>query len=69
MGRRGDHHCALQCMLAKAEIDAYAEGIIIDWSNSLFVGDRQEDADCAKNAMIEFRWSEDFFERRVGVGA
>lgn len=56
-------------MLAKAEIDAYAEGIIIDWSNSLFVGDRQEDADCAKNAMIEFRWSEDFFERRVGVGA
>lgn len=42
-------------MLAIAEIDAYNEKVIIDWDNSIFVGDRPEDERCAKNAGIAYK--------------
>lgn len=51
-------------MLVQCELDAWAQGIVIDWNNSLFVGDRTEDEECAKAARIAFRWAEDFFQRR-----
>lgn len=41
-------------MLVKVEEKMFAQGIIIDYSNSLFVGDRQEDEQCAHNAGISF---------------
>lgn len=41
-------------MLVKVEEKMFAQGIIIDYSNSLFVGDRQEDEQCAHNAKIGF---------------
>lgn len=41
-------------MLAIAEQDAFKAGFIIDWNDSLFVGDRPEDEECAKNANIKF---------------
>lgn len=36
---------------------------MIDWENSLFVGDRTEDKECARNARIAFQWAWDFFGR------
>jgi len=42
-------------MLAIMEMEAYNEGYVIDWNKSLFVGDRPEDEQCAKNAGIAFR--------------
>jgi len=42
-------------MLAIMEMEAYNEGYVIDWDKSLFVGDRPEDEQCAKNAGISFR--------------
>jgi D-glycero-D-manno-heptose 1,7-bisphosphate phosphatase len=36
------------------------DGTVIDWLNSLFVGDREEDQQCAANAGIPFQWAEDF---------
>jgi D-glycero-D-manno-heptose 1,7-bisphosphate phosphatase len=50
-------------MLASIEDDVAKHGYVIDWDNSLFVGDRNEDKECAKNAGIEFRWAKDFFGR------
>jgi D-glycero-D-manno-heptose 1,7-bisphosphate phosphatase len=50
-------------MLAEFEKEAYDEGFICDWDNSLFVGDRPEDEGCAKNAGIPFAWAWDFFGR------
>lgn len=50
-------------MLVLIEEDAAKHGYVIDWDNSLFVGDRNEDKECAKNAGIEFRWAKDFFGR------
>lgn len=47
-------------MLALAEMDAYNNGHMIDWNNSLFVGDRPEDAECAKNANIKYMDINDF---------
>lgn len=47
-------------MLAIAEHEAFNEGIIIDWDKSLFVGDRPEDEDCAKNARIKFEHIDSF---------
>jgi D-glycero-D-manno-heptose 1,7-bisphosphate phosphatase len=41
-------------MLVKIEEKMFAQGIIIDYKNSLFVGDRQEDEQCAHNAGIGF---------------
>lgn len=50
-------------MLALCEYDAFEAGYIVDWENSIFVGDRPEDERCARNAKIEFKWSDIFFER------
>lgn len=47
-------------MLAVMEFEAWKEGYIIDWDNSLFVGDRPEDEECAKRACIEFRHIDQF---------
>lgn len=47
-------------MLAIAEYNAYNEGYVIDWNNSLFVGDREEDRKCAENANIAFQHIEEF---------
>ncbi len=41
-------------MLAVMEIEAYNQGVIIDWDNSIFVGDRPEDEECAKSAGVKF---------------
>lgn len=53
-------------MLVLCEVDAWEKGYIVDWEGSLFVGDRQEDKLCAKNAGIAFRWADDFFGREKG---
>jgi len=50
-------------MLALCEVEAFEAGYIVDWDNSLFVGDRPEDEQCAKNASIAFRWANEFFGR------
>lgn len=47
-------------MLAIAEFDAWNEGYMIDWDKSLFVGDRPEDEECAKNANIKFYHIDEF---------
>lgn len=47
-------------MLAIMESEAWNEGYVIDWDNSLFVGDRPEDEQCAKNAGISFRHIDSF---------
>ena len=41
-------------MLVLLENDLYEYGVIIDWDNSLFVGDREEDEACANNAGVPF---------------
>ncbi len=41
-------------MLAMLEVEAFNQGYIVDWDNSIFVGDRPEDAACAANAGIQF---------------
>ena len=50
-------------MLACMEVALFDEGYIVDWDKSLFVGDRPEDEECARNARIPFRWAHDFFGR------
>lgn len=47
-------------MLALMEHECYVEGYIVDWDNSLFVGDRPEDEECAKRAGIKFRHIDSF---------
>ena len=47
-------------MLALMEHEAWNTGYIVDWDNSLFVGDRPEDEQCAKNAGIAFRHIDNF---------
>lgn len=47
-------------MLAIMESEAWDKGFVIDWDNSLFVGDRPEDERCAKNAGISFRHIDSF---------
>lgn len=52
-------------MLVKAELDFYSDdAITIDWNNSLFVGDRGEDRQCAESAGIAFQWAVDFHAGR-----
>jgi D-glycero-D-manno-heptose 1,7-bisphosphate phosphatase len=48
-------------MLAIMEAEAYNNGFVIDWDKSLFVGDRQEDEQCANRAGIPFHHI-DYFE-------
>jgi len=50
-------------MLALCEVEAFAQGFIIDWDMSIFVGDRPEDEECARSAGVEFRWAQEFFGR------
>ena len=52
-------------MLALMELEAFREGYIIDWDESLFVGDRQEDRTCAEAAGIDFEWADSFFGREA----
>lgn len=52
-------------MLALCEVEAFEAGYIVDWENSIFVGDRPEDEQCARNAKIAFEWSDIFFEREL----
>lgn len=52
-------------MLAWCEYEAFGSGFIVDWDNSLFVGDRPEDQECAANAGISFQWANVFFEREA----
>ena len=49
-------------MLALLEVEAWNEGFIIDWNNSIFVGDNEVDRDCAFNAGIKFIWADKFFD-------
>lgn len=42
------------------ERECFDEGYVIDWDNSLFVGDRPEDEECAKRAGIPFRHIDHF---------
>ncbi len=50
-------------MLVVCEVEAWEKGYVVDWGNSLFVGDREEDEQCAKNAGIAFQWAHIFFKR------
>lgn len=50
-------------MLAMLEFEAFNAGIVIDWDESLMVGDRPEDQECAKRAGIAFQWAWEFFGR------
>lgn len=48
-------------MLVLCEVQAKQNSIIIDWDNSIFVGDRETDKECAEKARIAFYWAKDFF--------
>ncbi|OIN55742.1 DUF6794 domain-containing protein [Arsenicibacter rosenii] len=49
-------------MLAFCELEAFNHGFIVDWDNSLFVGDRDEDRACAEKAGIDFMHIDDFLK-------
>lgn len=48
-------------MLATAERDAIAMGVVIDFERAIMTGDRPEDEACARAAGISFEWAWDFF--------
>lgn len=48
-------------MLAIIEGESLERGWVIDWDNSIMVGDRPEDYECANRAGIQFQWAWDFF--------
>lgn len=50
-------------MLVECETDAFEQGYLIDWDNSLFVGDRPEDEECAHRAGMLFQTADAFFSR------
>jgi D-glycero-D-manno-heptose 1,7-bisphosphate phosphatase len=50
-------------MLVLCEIEAKELGVLIDWPNSIFVGDRPEDKACAESAGLKFIGADDFFGR------
>lgn len=50
-------------MLAVCEHEAWQLDVVIDWDQSLFVGDREEDAACAQAARITFQHADVFFKR------
>ena len=52
-------------MLAQAELSLTGEGIYPDWDNSLFVGDRPEDEECAKRAGIPFMHIDEFLKQAI----
>lgn len=53
-------------MLAQSESDAFGRGYVIDWDNSLMVGDRDEDEELARRAGVEFVHANSFFARDPG---
>lgn len=52
-------------MLMLAEAHLVEEGFFPDWDNSLFVGDRPEDEECAKRAGIPFMHIDEFLKQPV----
>lgn len=50
-------------LLARAEYDAMKWGWLIDWDNSIVVGDSEDDRMLAASAGTMFRWADDFFGR------
>lgn len=50
-------------MLCTCEEVSYKHGYIVDWDNSLFVGDRPEDEECAIAAGIRFEYIDSFLNR------
>ena len=48
-------------MLVQAEIGMQDRGLIADWDNSIFVGDRDSDQQCAQAAGVKFVHAKDFF--------
>lgn len=50
-------------MLAHCEFEVFNLGYVVDWNNSLFVGDRPEDEECARRAGIAFQSADTFFNR------
>jgi D-glycero-D-manno-heptose 1,7-bisphosphate phosphatase len=57
-------------MLALCELDAFEQGgVVVDWTESLMVGDRPEDQECAARAGIAFAWAHEFFGRSPLVTA
>lgn len=55
-------------MLAVLEDEFYLHrGTLIDWDNSLFVGDRAEDAECARRAGIPFQDASAFVNTPVSI--
>lgn len=52
-------------MLVLCEINAQELGYKVDWDNSIFVGDRDDDKYCAENANVKFIHADDFFERNT----
>ncbi len=56
-------------MLAVCEAEMFKQRMIVDWENSLFVGDRPEDQECAQRASIEFVWADQFFGRSDSMKA
>lgn len=55
-------------MLAYCEVEAFDAGFLVDWDNSIFVGDRPEDRQCAENAGIHFLLASTFFGRHREAG-
>ncbi|MES2733604.1 MAG: HAD-IIIA family hydrolase [Bacteroidota bacterium] len=54
-------------MLAEFEEESFRAGFVLDWDNSLFVGDRPEDAQCAQNAGIPFKHIDDFLTEPIVI--
>ncbi len=50
-------------MLALCEVEAFEQGFVVDWDKSLFVGDRDEDEECARRAGITFLEAATFREK------
>lgn len=51
-------------MLAVCEAVMFQKGVVVDWDRSIFVGDREEDEECAHRAGLEFIHADAFFERK-----
>lgn len=53
-------------MLVETEVRLIEQlRVFPDWDNSLFVGDRAEDASCAEAAGIPFMWADEFLKQPV----
>lgn len=51
-------------LLVLCEFEAFNSGFVVDWPNSLMIGDRPEDQECANRAGIAFQWAWSFFGRQ-----